>query len=131
MVPVKRVLPLLLAVACGGPEFDTLSRTRSEDAVVFTCPDGAFVSFPIVRITGVPDMTPNLEASLGCLGIGERCPDGTPLPDDPMCDDANVTPNDGCEPTCDITPGYECVGEPSVCTRDCSEPCGNSCPASG
>jgi len=33
------------------------------------------------------------------------------------CDDGNVNPGDGCDPSCNIEPGWQCTGEPSVCTQ--------------
>jgi len=32
------------------------------------------------------------------------------------CDDGNRDASDGCDSTCDVETGYDCVGEPSVCT---------------
>jgi cysteine-rich repeat protein len=32
------------------------------------------------------------------------------------CDDGGTVPGDGCNAGCQIEPGWECVGEPSVCT---------------
>jgi len=40
------------------------------------------------------------------------------------CDDGNTKQNDGCSRFCVIESGYECTGEPSVCTP--IEVCGNS-----
>lgn len=37
------------------------------------------------------------------------------------CDDGNTTPGDGCSATCAVETGYECVGEPSVCTVSCGD----------
>jgi cysteine-rich repeat protein len=35
------------------------------------------------------------------------------------CDDGNAVTDDGCDATCQREPGYECTGEPSVCTFVC------------
>jgi len=32
------------------------------------------------------------------------------------CDDGDTTPGDGCSATCQVEPGYQCSGQPSVCT---------------
>lgn len=32
------------------------------------------------------------------------------------CDDQNSAPNDGCSATCDVEVGYQCAGQPSLCT---------------
>ncbi len=34
------------------------------------------------------------------------------------CDDGNTTAGDGCSATCTIEGGYNCTGNPSVCTQD-------------
>jgi cysteine-rich repeat protein len=57
----------------------------------------------------------------GKLGIGEEC------------DDGNTRSGDGCGPTCQVEPGWNCVGEPSTCVMTamtvCNAPyppnCGN------
>jgi hypothetical protein len=113
MVPVKHSLSLaLLCVACGGPEFDALTRADTNDAIVFTCPSGEVVSFPIVRETGMPQTIPDLAESEGCLGVGAMCPDGTPSPGDAMCDDANVNRFRG---TC-VESFFSCYQPSGTCT---------------
>lgn len=37
------------------------------------------------------------------------------------CDDGATVPGDGCDSLCRTTPGYECAGEPSVCTAVCGD----------
>ncbi|MEL7368677.1 MAG: hypothetical protein AAFN74_07190, partial [Myxococcota bacterium] len=41
------------------------------------------------------------------------------------CDDENTSPTDGCSAACIIEPGYRCVGAPSVCELDVSDPDGD------
>lgn len=36
-----------------------------------------------------------------------------------QCDDGNTSDGDGCNSSCEIEPGFECSGEPSVCTQLC------------
>lgn len=44
------------------------------------------------------------------------CGDGTIETPDEMCDDGNSLNADGCSDSCQIESGYQCVGEPSVCS---------------
>jgi cysteine-rich repeat protein len=37
------------------------------------------------------------------------------------CDDGGTTPGDGCDASCQIEPGWDCVGEPSVCSEICGD----------
>jgi cysteine-rich repeat protein len=54
----------------------------------------------------------------GNLPTGE-CGDGV-VDDDENCDDGDDVPGDGCDDECQIESGFECAGEPSVCTEtDC------------
>jgi len=39
-----------------------------------------------------------------------------------QCDDGNPTSGDGCSALCQVEPGYNCTGVPSLCARP---PCGN------
>ena len=41
----------------------------------------------------------------GQLGVGEAC------------DDGGTASGDGCSDTCEVEPGFNCTGEPSVCTN--------------
>jgi cysteine-rich repeat protein len=41
------------------------------------------------------------------------------------CDDANINPNDGCSATCNVEPGFMCMGTPSVCTGTPAANCAN------
>jgi len=36
-----------------------------------------------------------------------------------QCDDSDTTAGDGCDANCQVEPGYDCIGEPSVCTFLC------------
>jgi MYXO-CTERM domain-containing protein len=38
-----------------------------------------------------------------------------------ICDDGNASNGDGCSATCQIEPGWQCAGEPSVCTPICGD----------
>lgn len=46
----------------------------------------------------------------------QYCADGT-IAGTEECDDGNNVPGDGCDASCHIESGWQCVGEPSVCTR--------------
>lgn len=37
------------------------------------------------------------------------------------CDDANLDPGDGCSDACEVEPGFECTGEPSLCVTVCGD----------
>jgi cysteine-rich repeat protein len=37
------------------------------------------------------------------------------------CDDGGNVAGDGCSPTCEIEPGWQCSGDPSVCTPICGD----------
>jgi len=45
----------------------------------------------------------------GLIGIGESC------------DDGNVSGGDGCGAVCQVETGYECGGEPSLCSETCGD----------
>jgi cysteine-rich repeat protein len=50
-----------------------------------------------------------------CADIACRfCGNGLVEPTEP-CDDGNIVSNDGCSSSCDVEPGFECNGEPSLC----------------
>ena len=46
----------------------------------------------------------------------EYCGDGA-ITGSEECDDGNNDPADGCDASCQIEPGWSCVGQPSVCSR--------------
>ncbi len=48
------------------------------------------------------------------------CGDGL-IKDDEFCDDANQTPDDGCDAECQVEAGWTCSGEPSVCETSCGD----------
>ena len=59
---------------------------------------------------GVCDPTlPNPVCGDGDVAIGESC------------DDGNAANGDGCSNVCDIEPGFECVGQASVCSVSCGD----------
>lgn len=78
----------------------------------------------------------------GARGAGEECDDGNTADGDGCsatctleapapcgdgliwlgeeCDDGGALGGDGCNSTCQVEPGYECTGEPSICTPVCA-----------
>ena len=60
------------------------------------------------------------EAGTGaCIPVG--CGNGV-IDSGEGCDDGNTAQGDGCDSACQIEDGYNCVGEPSVCTlKPCEE----------
>lgn len=60
--------------------------------------------------------------------VAEYCGDGIITHAlDEECDDANVRAGDGCSDTCGVEHGYECTGEPSVCTPILGQPSDANC----
>ncbi len=79
----------------------------------------------------------------GARGAGEDCDDGNTANGDGCdstctiegqapcgdgliwfgeeCDDGGAVGGDGCNSTCQVEPGYECTGEPSLCTPVCED----------
>jgi cysteine-rich repeat protein len=55
-----------------------------------------------------------------------RCGDGVTDTGE-ECDDGDNDGGDGCSPGCAVEPGFNCIGQPSVCTSSCDD--GNSCTA--
>ncbi len=41
------------------------------------------------------------------------------------CDDGNFDPNDGCDNSCNVLPGFNCNGRPSSCVQEGPPNCGN------
>ncbi|MBK6514128.1 MAG: DUF4215 domain-containing protein [Polyangiaceae bacterium] len=53
-------------------------------------------------------------------GAGAECGDGV-VDDGEDCDDGNTSADDGCSPACAVDVGFECTGEPSVCSALCGD----------
>src|SRR4029079_17134508 len=51
---------------------------------------------------------------------GAECGDGI-LQAGECCDDGDASNADGCSATCDVEPGWSCMGAPSVCTPECGD----------
>lgn len=64
------------------------------------------------------DCTSTVCASGVCAA--SLCPDNR-ITGNEGCDDGNTTPGDGCSAACAIETGWECLGEPSVCTVSCAD----------
>jgi len=56
---------------------------------------------------------------------GDVCGDGA-ITGGEACDDGNADAGDGCSDTCTIEDGYECTGEPSMCSLPSSPPADES-----
>jgi cysteine-rich repeat protein len=50
--------------------------------------------------------------------VGPTCGNGT-IEGAETCDDGNTQGTDGCDATCQVEAGFECTGEPSICTLLC------------
>ena len=78
-------------------------------------------------MSGSPTQVPNAGAACPggiCDGNGQCitssvCGNGI-IEAGEQCDDGDTVSGDGCSATCQVEPGWTCVGEPSVCSR-----CGN------
>lgn len=106
----------LLVVGC----FDTPDPTgrlcvEAEDCGPdFACIEETCVHWP-ERPLGPGARRPSLDS-----GVAGRCSDGR-VSQTEACDDGNIEPGDGCEPTCIVTPGWHCEGEPSRCDAVCGD----------
>ncbi len=52
--------------------------------------------------------------------VGPLCGDGT-VDNSEQCDDADAHNGDGCSSSCTVEDGWECTGEPSMCTEICGD----------
>ena len=77
---------------------------------------------PGYQCVGQPSVcTPIASAERKTAGVeNPACGDGV-VANTESCDDGNVGNGDGCSSVCAIEPGYQCVGQPSVCTPVASE----------
>jgi cysteine-rich repeat protein len=80
-----------------GPESGGTSYTATSDG-------SAYLGFEL-ELNGVFDIVVDVDP----------CGDGATLGDQ-ECDDGNLVAGDGCSSSCKLEPGYECAGQPSVCT---------------
>jgi len=73
--------------------------------------------------SGIADLPGSSPASGADPQAGSRGPGRvrTRIPDTQQCDDGNAANGDGCSSTCQINPGFNCVGSPSVCSTICGE----------
>ena len=69
---------------------------------------------------GDPTTTSSSSTTSGSGGSTTVCGDGV-VEGAEMCDDANLAPNDGCDPFCVTEPGFSCNGAPSICTTICGD----------
>jgi cysteine-rich repeat protein len=71
--------------------------------------------------SGIADLPGSSPASGADPQAGSRGPGRvrTRIPDTQQCDDGNAANGDGCSSTCQINPGFNCVGSPSVCSTIC------------
>lgn len=53
-------------------------------------------------------------------GAGGSCGDGMVGPGE-QCDDGNLSTGDGCTSSCAVETGWECIGNPSVCSAECGD----------
>jgi cysteine-rich repeat protein len=68
-------------------------------------------------------MAPSSTGAGGQGGSGQDvCGDGQ-ITAAEACDDGNAGPGDGCDATCQIEMGYQCMGEPSLCCAPQPETC--------
>jgi cysteine-rich repeat protein len=80
----------------------------------FTCTGGVGEHSVCSCAPGMQDYDMNDTCSP--LGCGDGGIDG-----DEACDDGDTSSGDGCSDSCTIESGWECLGEPSLCTTDCGD----------
>jgi cysteine-rich repeat protein len=74
-----------------------------------------FPTGPTTTSTTTSTTSTTTTSSTTTSTIPSPCGDGA-LDGVEECDDGGTTPGDGCDGACVVEPGYECTGEPSVCT---------------
>lgn len=70
--------------------------------------------------TGGSGATAGSGGSAGSGGTPSVCGDGA-VTNTEGCDDSNQINGDGCDSNCIIEMGFDCLGEPSVCTEICGD----------
>jgi cysteine-rich repeat protein len=91
---------------CDGNNFGGLGTAP----VLCSTHDSKFTSGNLQCINCKIDTTSCVVSGSG----GGVCGDGN-IDSGEQCDDSNTAPTDGCDGSCQIEPGFGCVGEPSVC----------------
>ena len=75
---------------------------------------------PTYSIRVMSEDEPAISAISGVFEVGGFCGTGA-LDEDEACDDGNIAPGDGCDPSCQVEPGWWCETEPwwepSVCSE--------------
>jgi cysteine-rich repeat protein len=93
------------------------TATLNATTITFTPNAVGFPSFEYVvsdgSLTDVGKV--NITASAGPV-----CGDGV-IASPETCDDGNPNAGDGCSAVCQTEPGFNCAGEPSVCTTVCND----------
>ncbi len=79
--------------------------------------DSFFDVFTEVSINGGPFVPQTGGPSRVDLVPEPTCGDGV-IEGAEACDDGGTAPGDGCDASCQVEPGWICVGEPSVCTEE-------------
>lgn len=101
---------------CGDGVQEGTEQCDGNDLGTGTCPALGFE-------TGILTCDDNcLFDASHCEDIARDCGNGA-LDGNEACDDANLTNGDGCDFNCNVEAGFECAGEPSVCTG--GDTCGN------
>ncbi|MCY1056809.1 DUF4215 domain-containing protein [Nannocystis sp. SCPEA4] len=70
--------------------------------------------------TSTSTSTTEPDSTSSSTGPGPGCGDSA-IDDGETCDDGNTDVGDGCDAACGQESGFECVGEPSVCTTICGD----------
>jgi len=114
---------LLLGLDAGGgfdPGFGTggivitdMGGSRDAVTTLVRQVDGRLVAMGIA-VNGGRLALARYEGTLAACGNGVTEPPES-------CDDGNVTPADGCDPSCAVETGFACIGMPSVCTPGCGD----------
>ena len=106
---------------CTGPGFlCTPGATRFADeavslAVRKTIPGGGSVTFSYAYTLDAVEVA-TASACTTPSTCGDSVIEGTE-----SCDDGNTMPGDGCDSSCAIETGYDCMGSPSMCAPICGD----------
>jgi cysteine-rich repeat protein len=104
---------------CAGPATSTLTYVLTIPPGEATYENRAYGVIGVTRIDTTFDPSDDAPARAG-VTVGSLCGDGL-VEGAETCDDGNNNSGDGCSASCQIEPGYGCVGTPSVCTSICGD----------
>ena len=100
---------VLYVASCTTSALNTPCARRSDCSSGFCSKDGYCAIAPVdAGPPPIEDETPIPPPAV--------CGDGT-IGNNEECDDGGTTPSDGCNENCRVEAGFNCTGEPSVCSQ--------------